>query len=607
MSYHFDPYDNSLVIDGFERGIADSPFSGIANMRNVNVVSVPGEASVGFATTLNSPPSFSTGTITSVNAGTDTITFSGASGLLSFTAVVFAGTVPTGITAGTVYWVEVLTPTTLKVYTDYQLTSLVDITSTTTGATFTGFTMSVPKYFAYDPTSGVYFMLDALGQVWTNGSGSGDWTYFGNNGGSGNKNGNGLVIYIGSDGVRWLFVFRNSCIDYIKLVATPVWVYGWNPSTGASGSYTTLKTSNGTNNPHFAMVAPDNRVYYGDANWVGRWYQTSATIAFDPTNTATFTFDTTQLLPTTDRVNCLSFLGTNLMIGGQLNVIYPWDRFDTHFSYPLLLPEYNVARMVTVNTNTFIFMGGRGRIYYTNGTNVQLYKKIPDHISGTIEPYFTWGDACSVKNQVYFGVKATTNGGTAIPQYGGVWALNLDNGALRLVNKLSYDTYAGYATALTPIFNTTTPTGTGLYIGWDDGASGYGIDITSSSPYTNSVSTIDSDLIPIGTFNKPRDVTYLEYKTTKPLVSGESVLVKTRLIFNTSDTGYTTTLTDSTAGNFSNTAPINFKNAQWVQFQIVLNSTASSPSYTRLKEIRIAGVGPVSTSTPVVNSSLSNS
>lgn len=591
--FHFDSYDNSLVIDGFENGIADSPHTGLADMRNCNIISVPGEASVNFATSLISPPAI-TGSVTSANTGTDTLTYSSIANIEARMAIVFSAVTVGGLSTNTVYWLGNTGTTTSKVYTDILLNNLVDLTSTGTG-TFTTYTVSIPKYFTFEamlPGSPHYWMVDSAGLVWTNTYVSGTssfWTYSGNTTLT-NTHGNGIVYYQASNSTGYVFVFRNGLIDYIPVTGTPTWVYGWKPSDGTTGNTgTVLKTAAGANNPHEAFVAPDNRVYFTDSNWIGIFYETTPGTAFVPTNTATYTFSQNSLLPSTDLAQCLTFLGTSLLIGGVNNIIYPWDRFSTNFAYPILLPEYNIQKMITVNTTTFILVGNRGRIYYTNGTNAQLYKKIPDHISGTLEPYFTWGGLTSQKNQLYFSVKAVTNAQVAIPQYGGIWAIDLDTKAIRLTNKLSYGTYAGYATALIPNFSTA-PAGTGLIIGWDNGSSGYGIDQTSSNPYINSEASIDSDLIPIGTFNQPRDFTKIEYRLTKPLVSGESITIKTRLIFNTQDTGYTTTLTDSTVNNYSNIGDINFKNAQWVQFQIVINSTTSSPSYVRLKHIRILGL-----------------
>jgi hypothetical protein len=592
MAFHVDEYDDSLVIDGFEQGIADSPHDGISNMRNVNIVSVPGEAAVNFKTQSVSPPAL-TGTVTSANAGADTITFNSLPTLESAMAITFSATTISGLAINTLYYVGVLSTTTANLYTDYGLTSLVNITGTGTG-TFTTYTMSKPKYATTDISKNTY-MIDSVGLAWSNivTGPSGYWTYLGNTTLT-NASGNGIVFFEVTDGTtlnthHYLFIFRNGLIDYLKDPgsATPSWIYGWKPQDGTTGNTgTVLKTPAGVNNPHMAFVAPDSRVYFCDSNWIGRWYQTDPTVTFDPTTPSSYTFDQTALLPATDVAQCLTFLGTNLLIGGQLNVIYPWDRYDSNFTFPILLPEYNVTNMVTVNTNTYIFVGNRGRIYLTNGSNASLFKKVPDHISGTIEPYFAWGGACSVKNQLYFSCSVTTNDGTAVSQYGGVWAIDLETKALRLTNKLSYGTYAGYAPVLIPNF-ASNPAGAGLFIGWDSGASTYGMDKTISTPYVSSEATIDSDLIPIGTFNKQRNFGQVEYKLTRPLVTGESILVKTRLVFNTSDTGYLTSLTDSTVGDFSSSAASNLANVQWVQFQIVLNSTASTPSYVRLKEIRI--------------------
>lgn len=604
MAFRFDNFDQSIVIDGFEDGIADSPYAGISDMRNVNIISVPGEADVNFATVSVTPPVVTTGTITAVDSGTDIITYSGGTNLESHMAIVFAGSTPTGITAGTVYWINKITSNSFNVYSDLQRNMLVNITSTTTGATFTAYTMAKPMNFAYNEISETYFMVDVSGQVWTNAetSTSGYWVFTGNIGGSGLTGGRGLVIYVGSDNKQWLFNFRYSAIDYTLCstgdITNSSWLYGWKPSDGTTGNAPGyLKTSTATNNSHRAIVGPDNKVYYCDKNWIGRFYQSAPGTPFDPTNTSTYTFDTTSVLPFNDIAQCLAPLGNTLLIGGKKNVVYPWDTVGQLPSYPIFVAESNVVDLQTVNTNTFIFVGNRGRIYVTNGSQAQLYKKIPDHISGTIEPYYTWGGTMATKNQLYFSVNVTNNSSVANTQYGGVWAIDLETKAIRLTNKLSYGTYAGYATAMIPItpplINPIPPLGTGFFIGWDNGLNGYGLDTSSRFPYTNSESTVDSDLIPIGTYNKPRDLTQVEYRLSRPLVSGESVTIKTRLIFNTSDTGYTTTLSDNVAGHYSYSAPINFQQAQWCQFQIVLNSTNSSPSYVRLREIRILGlVGP---------------
>lgn len=600
MAYHTDKKDKSIVIDGFQNGIADDPYSGIADMRNTNLISIPGEASVNFATSKNSPQQGS-GNVTSANAGADTVLLTGFSNLANLQAVVFSGgSLPGGITAGNTYWVSDNGSGNYQLFSDWAAVTLVNITSTGTG-TWATIDMGIPQYFNHYKTafSDGYFMIDSNGFLWTNIStgSAGLWRFFAGVGGSGN----GLVSYIpsnsGTNGVGYLFAFKAYEISYFKITRisgayTIVQNQGWNPATGTTGNTNYLNSFTTLNGViHEATVGYDNKVYYTDSNWIGRFYQKDPNVPFDPATTSTYVFDQTAVLPFTDQGQCLAFLGNTLLIGGINNIIYPWDTFSSLPSFPIIVAESNIQKMVTVNTNTFALVGNRGRIYYTNGSQAQLWKKIPDHISGTVEPYFTWGGLTSQKNQIYFSAKVTTNSGTAINQYGGLWAADVDTKALRLANKLSYGTYAGYVNCVIPNFSSN-PAGTGLYIGWNDGIStgapDNGIDTTVGTPYVNSETIIVSDLIPIGSFDEPQNFTRIEYKLTRPLVSGESISLYVRLIYNTSDTGWGSALiTDTTVGNFSRSAPVNFANAQWIQLQAVMSSTASSPSYVRLKELRI--------------------
>ena len=619
MAYTLDSYDGAIVIDGWEKGIADSPFDGIADMRNVNIISIPGEASVNFATAPISPPSI-TSTITVTGLASSTLSFAAVTGLEDGMAIQFTvlGSL-SGVTTTATYWVYNTgnggAPTSAKLYSDYAQSAAVPITGTAGGATFkitnVGFTVGgivgVPKYFVFDGQ--FYWMQDGTGMVWSNTktTHSGYFTYTGNlQSGTSDNTGCGLVFWNpnATAGGGFVFAFNQTSIDYWQVGTSTTWTWGWEPGNNSVNQANYLVISS-VLLPHYALSAPNGSLYYCNGSQIGV-VSMVANKTFSPTDNTTYTnIYQTNIVQTTDIAICLGWLGSSLLIGGISNIVYSasgagissaanGDGADNY----IFLAESTTQQIVTINTNAYLFTGNRGRIYTTNGTNAQLYKKVPDHISGTVEPYFTWGGTATIKNQIYFSCFATTNAGTVINQYGGVWAIDADTEALRLTNQLSYGTYAGYASAIIPIssYNSsnhtlTNPGGTGLYIGWTDGSgTNYGIDKTVSSPYTSSQATIDSDLIPIGTFNKVRDFTQVEYKLTVPMVANESITIKTRLIFNTQNTGYSTTLSDSTTGIISNKSEINFLNAQWVQFQIILNSTASSPSYTRLKQIRILGL-----------------
>lgn len=607
MSYIIEKGTNDIVISGWENGIADDPYAGISDIRNVNLISIPKEGSVNFSTQKNSPAQAS-GTVVSANAGADTVLLTGYSNLVDLQAIVFSGgSLPAGISAGSVYWVSNATGGNYQLYSDWALNSLVNITGTGTG-TWATVDMAIPQYFSHYVNIYIdgYFMIDSAGKIWTNiltGS-AGVWRFFAGTGGTGN----GLVSYQPSNsglaGTGYLFAFKQYEIWYYKIVKTTgaynVTVHqGWNPATGTDGNSNYLKcytTLNGT--IHESLVGPDNKVYYCDSNWIGRFYQKDPNVPFDPSSTSTYVFDQTAVLPFTDRAQCLAFLSNTLLIGGVNNVIYPWDTFSQTPNYPIFIAESNVQKLVTVNTNTFALVGNRGRIYYTNGSQATLFKKIPDHLSGTVEPYFTWGGLTSNKNQIYFSASVTSNSGSAINQYGGVWAIDVDTKAIRLVNKLSYGTYAGYANCIIPNFSTN-PAGAGLYIGWNNGVSvnapNNGIDVTISTPYTGGEATIAGDLIPIGTVLEPTTNGRVEFKLAVPIVSGESVKLQYRQKFSDSFTdidsnvlfNYTTSQNGGWNGYSGAYQSVNFEKSQWIQIQAVLTSTGSSPSYCRLTEIRL--------------------
>lgn len=601
MAIRYDKGTGDYIINGFAAGVADDPYTGIADMRNANIISVPGEASVNFSTTVitQSP---SSGSVSSANAGADTVTITGA--VFTFgdgtgTAVTFAGggLGGSGIVAGTVYWLKFVSAGVYNLYTDFRLTALLDITGNATG-TWATINIGLITKFTYWQDIPVYFALDINGRVWSTYENGvlGVWTYMGNLPNNYSA-GQGLVLYESSANVPYLFIFSNSSIDFINLNSLVV-SYQWSPSAGTVGAWNAtpaqvLKApaSGSSLYSHDAILAPDNKVYFCDTNWIGRFYQANPLVAFVPTTLATYTFDQTRVLPFNDVAQCLAPSGNNLLIGGAKNILYPWDTVGQLPSYPIFIPEFNVQQLVTVNTNTFIFVGTRGRIYVTNGSNAQLYKKIPDFISGTIEPYYKWGGACSNKNQLYFSALVTTNGGVTNTQYGGVWAIDLDTKAIRLTNKLSYNTYGGYASAIFPalssIFALATPLGTGLFIGWYDGVSAYGIDNTTGNPYSAGETTIDSDLIPIGTNLQPTTNGRVEFKLSVPIVAGESVQLLYRQKFSDAFTAITDG-TFSTAGTYSGVCQgVNFQESQWLQIRATLTSTSSSPSYVRLTELRV--------------------
>ena len=624
MAYRLEGKD--IVISGWEEGIADNPYDGIADIRNANISSVPKEVSVNFSTTQSSYVSLSAVSISSADAGTEILTIASTPTLLSGMTITIAGaTLPSPLATSTTYWVTKVSDTQIKLSSTYALYyagTFIDITTAGTPGnwTFTTINMAVPKQCSTD-NSGVYWMLDDDGRAWIYDTAtSSNWVYSGNRVPT-DSGGNGLIYYEASNGNGYMFVIHNSSIDYTASDPALIsWNYQWDPVTGSSAGYAAtptqvLKTPVGLAYSHQAIVTPANQAVFCDLNWVDRFFQTSPGTAFDPSNTATYTWDQTQLLPTTDTAQCITFLGQNILVGGKLNVLYPWDGTSTKFILPVFLSESNVTNLVTVNSNAYVFVGNRGRIHITNGTSANVFKKIPDHISGTVEPYFTWGGATFQKNRLYFGFTVATNSGSTLTSsYRGLWSIDLETQAIIGSNQLSASSgnvYASVIIAVVPSspFFTNNPAGAGLHIGWSGAANG--ADRTISTPYANSETYIDTDMIPVGTYLKQFSPSQVEWKTSYPIGvnnTAETIAISYRTSLNQSFTTVgTTTVTGSsmvssqngtstvatTSGTGASQVAVsdyyqaNFQKAQWVQFRITMSSNATTPTYNRLTEIRV--------------------
>lgn len=525
-----------------------------------------------------------------------TLTYSSVVGgtLYNREAVIFAGgSLPTGIVAGTVYFIGDIDTllSTFNLYTTPALTTLVAVNGNGSG-TFASLTFASPKYFTSQTLNddGVptyrYFVQNSDGRVWYYYAAITNWVYL-NNTQLDTAYGNGLGVYHG-----YLFAWRATYLDYLPLAGDPMansWVYGWNPIDGTSGYAFISNVISNTPFSHEILIGTDDAMYSCDSSFVQSVIR-KVDQTFDPTDPSTYTWSQQGLaLPNYDSAQCLAELGNNLLVGGALNAIYPWDRVSPSFTYPILVSDTYVKKMVTVNTSTYMLVGRRGKIYITNGSQAEEWKKVPDHLSNTIEPYFAWGGIGADRENLYFGVQATTNGGVAINQYGGLWAINLKTKALRLLNKLSYGTYAGLATALlvrTQNSETNPPPGYNLFIGWSDGAGAGGIDGYSGNPYIAGESIVTSDMIPIGTFLKPFTPSQIEWKTSVPLVAGENVAIYFRGNLTAS---FTLIPSDETTlvGAISEVLKANFEKLQWIELQGVLTSSNTTPTYTRLTEIRI--------------------
>lgn len=417
-----------------------------------------------------------------------------------------------------------------------------------------------------------FAILDANGRVWESTSISGTWTFLSSSNSTTNSSADdGIAYWLG-----YLFKTRGSNIDYWN---GTTWTTGW--ETGLTGS-----------TKHYMYVGSDNVLYITNGNKLATitLADPSNPGSFAPGTSSTYVFDADKLLlPVTDVGISLVEIGggnspnSTLLIGGVQNAIYPWDKTSSSFALPIYVGDAYIKNMVAVNQQAFIFPGnqqGRGRIYVTNGSQAEEYFKMPDYITGVQDPYYVWGDAIWHRNQLLFGCFVVSNAGT-VQNFSQVWGIDLNTKAFRSVSGLP--SIKGNATALLSTYNLSSP-GLGYIVGWDNDSTDPGIGYSGSTAGVGGTASIDTDLIPIGSFTQKRTFTQVEYKLRTALASGESITITPYV-----DGAGTTALSFQptvAAGQFSGIANVNWTGAQWLQFGIVMSGN-SATSGVRLKEIRV--------------------
>lgn len=609
MSYKYEKDTGDIVISGWERGISPSPHSGLGDLKCLNISSMPGEVQVNYARVQQSQQPITGGTFTANAGGGNTVNYTGTIPLLPGDWVTVTGSTISGLSNG-VYFIKNNVSSNISLSTTFRGT-LVSGLGTTGTATFTTFNMGKPIAFTYTNTENFpnyqYFVLDSNGLVWQNQSFTATgvtlatWS---------------LLQTTPVSGATGIFCFGL----YVFVAADNLYYKEIGNDTQLATGWATFKSiTNGY--PHPSVITPSGLLVLGDASQLDTLM---AIGSFDPTNSATYTWQPgAVLLPGTDVANTLALIGngsaatggtggaTNILVGGLTNIIYPWAPGTSFFQPVVFVSESYIQQMVTVNNLVYIFAGSKGNIYITNGSSLTSVISVPDYVANSTgadqDPFFIWGGAMYLRGRIWFSVQA--------PNCGGIWSFiptinyypEQDTGtSLRLEHQNSYGTYAGMATILFAPQKTTDQNAEGVqyWAGWDDGTSGgsvnpYGIDFSSTTPYTSfsggtgtspyvGAAIIETDLIPIGTLLDKTSFSEIEYKLSAPLVSGENVGINYRPSATSAWLPLTLTQKETTnpiSGIFIPTN--NMQILQWVQLQVVLGSTATNPSYTRLTELRL--------------------
>lgn len=319
----------------------------------------------------------------------------------------------------------------------------------------------------------------------------------------------------------------------------------------------------------------------------------------DLNNNSTFIFSpqALTLAQQSDTAQCLTEIGNQILVGCASNTLYFWDGVNVTANGFLYLPEANTVNMITANNMAYVFTGSRGNIYITNGNTSSLVVTVPDYITGVPDPYFSWGGAMYAKGRIWFSIQDQNASKTG--NCGGIWSfvptqnlfIGQDTGlALRLEHQNSYGTYNGMANLLINEINQNAQ-GVQYFSAWTSSITSpqYGIDQSTTTPYTGGQTIIETDLVPVGNFLDKGNFTSIVTKYDAQLVSGESVQV----LYRTDVTSAFTALggpllgIDSSVGSLGWRFETPFTNIVHMQFKIVLTSTSTNPSFVRFRELRI--------------------
>lgn len=618
-----------IIIDGWEKGIAPSPYSGIADIRNVNMNDIPGAVfaspkTVDFKPNGNDVSFLGVTRTFTADTSTDIITISSSlqQDYISFTLTT-TGSLPAGLSTGTIYYGRLQTLTTFKVSTTLANAIngvYVDITSTGSG-THTLTTTDIGKIVCStkDFRSGTVYAVDSNNYVWMNTSpgGSFGWTLI-----KGNTltqgNGNGIAVW-----QDYLFVFRSRSIDVfgaLSNLGTAAWSNSWQ-SLNASTSY---------DGRHKTLVGSDNVLYWTDFDnaasgsqrlgYIGSLRLAGAS-AFAPGTGATFTYNNNTLdFPSDEEPVGLAELNTYLVIAnnysgvnsrGNWSKLYYWDRVSASYFNPLIIPESPVYEIINSNNLIYIFCGGRGRIYKSNLSSLAVAVKIPDQLysptstsvgyeglplsgngsqsgSGSTTP-FTFGyQARTTRRKIFF--VANIYGATAL------FSFDVETNILQIEAK-PINGYSTTSTSGVELFAVET-----LSAGASSGFKGTEIiwfgsyftgtftytiekwDVFSNNDtgnYTTYNGYLISDLIPTGFSNNKKTFSQLEYKLDRKMISASGLKIYYRTAIGESWTLLSTEDHSTYGAVASRVIDFPLGDTEWVQIKVELNRN------TVLRELRI--------------------
>ncbi len=587
-----------LIIDGFEKGIADSPFQGIGNIRNLNVSYYSGVAYVNYK---RKPATITGGTLVfprfACQSPAGIIYISDENGqifkqtaLNGSTFALLTGNSNNAGSNGIQFWNNYLFAWT---------SSEIDICGDGTGDA--GVTSS--NWNTAAGTGGVWPI--AFADLTLTGSPSGGdtsatiSTYT-------DAKGNSRAFWNGPTGTYVGYSGSGKTGNKMSVSLTQgSTAVTWTPSNPASfgGSHLYIFPLDSAGYFHSSLVSINTGdLYFCNNSTVGSLNANNIQ-KFDKTNFNSFTFNASALtLPNTETSVCMTELNGQLLVASYFK-IYTWD-FISLFSSKVFPMQEQVFAMINILNNVYILAGNKGNIYLSNGYSASPFKKLPDNIAGVIDPSWQWmrtGGIMGHRLKLYVQALAV-NAQTGVPILAGIFSLGLVSGngvtsetagTLVMEAQNSFGLASSSTTNNGILIDNPPNISNGVlnydnyYSAWaNGGADAGGIDFNDTTLWSSNEAIIETDIIPIGTSVVPKTFSSMEFKLDQPMQSGDSITVYARQSLSNSYTQIGTTTT-AVLSDFYTPMPV--QSWQWIQFKITIscNATATSSSFVPIREIRI--------------------
>lgn len=338
--------------------------------------------------------------------------------------------------------------------------------------------------------------------------------------------------------------------------------------------------------PYVSKV--DGSLYFCNGQFIGRIATaTSPNILFNPSYASTYSvsYGVTSLPEQNiDTVVDMTDLKSQLVVAGQRS-IYTWDYISASTSSPSPIGE-QIFRIANDLGNIYILAGQKGNIYLTNGYSVQFLYKIPDYISGVIDPVFSWGDMMVHRSKLFFQALIKSTSGTNL--LAGVFSLvvspTVKGFVMEAQNSYGLTPTSGALSSGVLVDNSPSSTGfDSFYSAWSNGAAVGGVDYNDTTPWGSYEPLIETDIIPIGTILEIQSFGNVEFKLDRPMISGDSI----RLSWRPSLSDSYTLIGTTTSTQLSDYYLSNIEKSQWAQFKVEMSCASSGSSRVPLREIRL--------------------